>query len=411
MNERRPALVVLSALFPSREHPLAGVFIKERMFRVARHMPLTVVSPQPWFPLQGLLRRWRPAYRTPRPLLETIDGITVHRPRFLALPAIGRRFDGFFMALSTLRILRGLARAGRADVIDAHFAYPDGYAAALLGRWLQLPVSITLRGTEARLRKQPPLRRRMSNALRAAARVYCVSASLRGIALELGADAARTLVVGNGVDLDNFFPEDQRLARRRLNIADDARVIVSVGGLVERKGFHRLIECLPKLRSRWPDILLLIVGGPSPEGDWSDRLRAQVTQLDLDANVRFLGALPPSALRAPLSAADVFALATSNEGWANVFLEAMACGLPVVTTRVGGNAEVVCRDQLGVLVPFGDRDALCRALSSALDQPWDRVAIRSYAAENTWDRRIELLLGHFDSMHASSSGAPAAPRG
>jgi teichuronic acid biosynthesis glycosyltransferase TuaC len=77
--------------------------------------------------------------------------------------------------------------------------------------------------------------------------------------------------------------------------------------------------------------------------------------------VHFLGALPPDELKWPLSASDVFVLATRNEGWANVFLEAMACGLPVVTTDVGGNAEVVCRDELGSIVPFGDRVALQQA--------------------------------------------------
>ncbi len=151
MTAAGPALVVFSSLFPSEQEPLAGVFIRERMFRVAKVLPVTVVSPQPWFPLQWLLRYLWPGYRPAKATHDSMSGIEVLRPRFLALPGILRRFDGFFMALASKAAIRRLARQGRADLIDAHFGYPDGYAASLLGRWLQLPVTVTLRGTEPRL--------------------------------------------------------------------------------------------------------------------------------------------------------------------------------------------------------------------------------------------------------------------
>jgi glycosyltransferase involved in cell wall biosynthesis len=126
--------------------------------------------------------------------------------------------------------------------------------------------------------------------------------------------------------------------------------------------------------------------------------------------VHFLGALPPDELKWPLSASDVFVLATRNEGWANVFLEAMACGLPVVTTDVGGNAEVVCGDALGTLVPFGDETALQQALDGALDKAWDRGAILDYARANQWDRRVAQLLQAFEPLLAgTAANIPAAP--
>ena len=116
-------------------------------------------------------------------------------------------------------------------------------------------------------------------------------------------------------------------------MAIDAPVLESVGALVERKGFHRVIECLPALRRRFPGLRYLVVGGPGPEGDWGARLRRDVIDLGLQECVVFLGTLAPGELNVPLSAADVFVLATRNEGWANVLLEAMACGLPVVAFR------------------------------------------------------------------------------
>jgi teichuronic acid biosynthesis glycosyltransferase TuaC len=122
----------------------------------------------------------------------------------------------------------------------------------------------------------------------------------------------------------------------------------------------------------------------------------------VEEHVRFLGPMAPEQLKLPLSAADVFVLATANEGWANVFLEAMACGLPVVTTDVGGNREVVCRQELGTIVPFGDAKALAAALEQALERCWDRQAIIAYARENSWDKRIDKLVERFCQLTGAS---------
>jgi teichuronic acid biosynthesis glycosyltransferase TuaC len=390
-------LVVFSSLFPSAARPGAGLFVRERMFRVARHRPLVVVSPQPWFPGQSLIRWLRPGYRPQAPALETQQGIRVYHPRFLSVPGLLRQFDGWSMALASFWLLRRLKRQG-ARLIDAHFTYPDGEAATRLGRWLDLPVTITLRGTEVPHSKNPVLRPHLARTLKAAARVFSVSDSLRRLAIELGVPAEKTEVVGNGVDVERFHPVDRAAARSRYGIPENAQVLVSVGALVERKGMHRVIDCLPALIQKHANLHYLIVGGGSPEGDSRAELTAQVARLGLAGRVHFLGPLPPDELKWPLSASDVFVLSTRNEGWANVFLEAMACGLPVVATDVGGNAEVVCRDELGSIVPFGDEAALQQALGAALDQDWDRGAILDYARANQWDTRVAQLLRAVDAV-------------
>ena len=403
-----PRLVVFSSLFPHAGEPGAGLFVRERMFRVGRLLPITVVSPRPWFPGQGLIRRLRPGYRPPTARREVQDGVEVLFPRFFALPALCRHWDGFFMALGSLAALVRLRRSGH-NLIDAHFAWPDGYAAALLGRWLNLPVTITLRGTEPREARHPDKRRRMERAFALAERVFAVSESLRRLAVGLGAGPGKSRVVGNGVDAERFRPEERAAARDRYAIPRDGRVLISVGALVERKGFHRVLDCLPELLRSYPGLHYLIVGGASPEGNIEAELRAQVRRLGLDGRVHFLGALPPDELRWPLSAADCFVLATANEGWANVFLEAMACGLPVVTTDVGGNTEVVSRAELGTIVPFGDPQALAAALHAALGRDWDRRAIRDYAEANAWDRRVEVLVEAFRGL-VQSDRPGAQPR-
>jgi glycosyltransferase involved in cell wall biosynthesis len=401
-----PRLLVLSSLFPSVAQPGAGLFIRERMFRVGKRIPIVVVAPQAWFPLQGLVRLFRPHFRPPAPRFEVMQGVEVYRPRFLCFPGILKWTDGFFFALGSLLTVRRLVRKHHLNILDVHFGYPDGYAGTLLGRWLKLPVVITLRGKEERLARTE-VRSRLQRAVVGADRLVSVSDALRQVAIDLGARPEKIEVIGNGIDLSKFQPIDRAQARASLGLPTGATILVSVGTLVERKGFHRVIELLPALRKRHPALQYLIVGGPGPEGDNSDRLKKMAEDLGVADCVHFLGAYPPEKLRVPLSAADVFVLATSYEGWANVFLEAMACRLPVVSTQVGGNAQVVSAPELGRLVPFGDSAALQGAIEDAVSHPWDRDRIAAYAHANAWDNRIAPLLEVFAQALATTTRVPA----
>lgn len=394
-----PRLLVLSSLFPSAAQPNAGLFIRERMFRVGRHLKIFVVAPQAWFPGQSLIRQVRPHFRPMVPKCELMQGIEVHRPRFFCVPGLFKWADGFFMGLAAYMTARRIMRKQSINIIDAHFGYPDGYAGYLLGRWLGLPVMLTLRGKEERL-SSTNVRRPLARAVQSADHVITVSAALRDVAISLGADAGHVQVIGNGIDLSKFVPLPRDEARVQARLPLDAKLMVTVGTLVRRKGFHRVIEVMPALLRRYPDLHYLIVGRGGPEGDESAALNSQVSALGLEQHVHFLGPVNPEDLHVPLSAADVFVLASSYEGWANVLLEALACGTPVVATDVGGNSQVVNGEALGEIVRFGDSAALEAALDRALARGWDRNAIRAYAESNSWDSRIPPLLEAFDRLLA-----------
>jgi glycosyltransferase involved in cell wall biosynthesis len=367
------------------------------MFRVGKQLPLIVVSPKPWFPGQGLIRLFRPHYR-PLPARKEIQaGVEVIFPRFLAIPGMLRGLDSLFMAIGSYFTLRRLKAQGF-NLIDAHFAYPDGHAAQRLGRWLGLPVTVTLRGTEVPQSRNPALVPKLREVFRDADQVITVSDSLRQLAYSLGLPQARGQVVGNGVDAERFRPVSKSEARQRFALPKEAKVLITVGGLVERKGFHRVIACLPSLLEKHPDLHYLVVGGPCPEGDMTQALKDQVAELGLTERVHFLGSISPDDLKWPLSAADIFVLSTRNEGWANVILESMACGVPVVASDVGGNAEVVSSSELGAIVPFDDQAALTAALDQALLLGWHAHTIRAYAEENSWDNRVETLVSLFKRM-------------
>ncbi|MDQ3189314.1 MAG: glycosyltransferase [Pseudomonadota bacterium] len=397
MGIAQPRLLVFSSLFPSGVQPGAGLFIRERMFRVGKHVPIVVVAPQPWFPGQALLRWVRPHFRPMALTFEIMDGVAVHRPRFFCIPAVFKWTDGLFMALSSFFTVRRIAREHNANLIDAHFGYPDGYAAVLLGRWLKLPVIITLRGKEAG-QAFTSVARALKRAITGADQLITVSAALQAFAIEQGARPPCVQVIGNGVDLAKFSAVPRADARRQLRLPQDAEVLVSVGSLVEGKGFHRVIECLPPMLAAHPKLHLMIIGGAGIARDFGGELKRMTRELRLDDKVHFLGPIPHERLNVPLSAANAFVLATSYEGWANVFLEAMACGLPVVTTDVGGNAEVVNGRSLGRLVPVGDARRLQEAISEALRITWDRQTIRAYAESNSWDARMQPLINSYQQV-------------
>ena len=112
-------------------------------------------------------------------------------------------------------------------------------------------------------------------------------------------------------------------------------------------------------------------------------------------NVRFLGVMKPEALNLPLSASDISVLASTNEGWANAILEAMACGVPVVASNVGGNSEVISGEELGRIYDCNENGALFEALSNSLSKEWNTRTITKYAMSNGWDVRVEQLLNTF----------------
>jgi glycosyltransferase involved in cell wall biosynthesis len=200
--------------------------------------------------------------------------------------------------------------------------------------------------------------------------------------------------------MEKFFPVPKDEARQELGLPLDRKIIISVGGLVKRKGFHRVLAVLPEVTEKYREILYVIVGGPTVEGDLGPELREQVKELNLDAHVHFTGSLPYDKVRKWLNAADVFCLATSNEGWANVFFEALACGKPVVTTKVGGNEEVIKSGDYGILVDLDDQKQLKDAIIEALEKKWDHGKIIKYASENNWENVARKVLQELNDIVA-----------
>ena len=390
--------VVLSSTFPNANQPTLGIVVRERMTALARHCELRVVAPIPWFPANGLIRGSRYVGLAP---VEAGGPFPVYHPRVLSIPRYLKCVDGILYAASLVRFMSRLRRDFPFDLIDAHFAYPDGLAAVLLGRLLRRPVVVTLRGSIVRLQHYRLHRPQIRWALDRAARVIAVSQSLKDVATDLGVDARHISVIPNGVDLSKFRPKVRSAAREACGLPLDRPIILTVGGIYEGKGQHHVVEALARLSARRPDAVYVMVGEDRRDG-YVEGLRERVARAGLGERVRFAGRKPHDALADWYSAADVFCLATRSEGWANVLLEALACGTPVVATRVGGNAEIVPSDRYGLLVAHGDVPALADALDRAIESRWDRAALAAYAAGHTWDAAASLVMGEFERVLAAA---------
>jgi glycosyltransferase involved in cell wall biosynthesis len=295
--------------------------------------------------------------------------------------------------------VQGLIDAGYDfDVIDAHYFYPDGVAAALLARSFGKPLTITARGTDLNLIPQYALPRRMIQwAARQAEASIGVCAALTDVLRGWGVPEARLHVMRNGVDLERFRPEAPRLARQALGIGA-APVLLSVGHLVERKGHHLVIQAMPEVLRRHPKALLLVVG----EGEERPRLEALIRQLGVADHVRLTGAVPNDRLAQWYSAADALVLASSREGWANVLLEAMACGTPVVATNIWGTPEVVAEEAVGVLLAQRSAEGVAEGICRLLQAPRDRAYVRQYAERFSWAATSEAQLQLFARLAQGS---------
>jgi len=386
-------ILTITSVFPNSLEPHLGIFVKQRMFSLAKFCELKVVAPIYWH--KFLKRNFKVSY------LEIQDGIEVYHPKFFYIPKFLKSLDGFFFALSIIGTLLKIRKRFNFDIIDSHFAYPEGYGAVLIAKILNIPVSVTLRGTIERLGVHPIIRRQIKWALNNANIIIAVSNSLKDRATELGITSDKITVIRNGIDPKKFYLLDKIDARKRLGLPLDKKILLSIGGLVKRKGFHHVIDILPEVIKKVPNLLYIIIGGPSIEGDISNFLKEKIKKLNLKNYVKLVGPKPHAELVYWYNAADLFCLFSSKEGCPNVVLESLACGTPVVSSNVGGIPEIIVNDSLGYIVNYNTK-YLKNVILKALNKSWDRKFIEKYGKKYTWELVAQQQLLLFKNALAQS---------
>jgi teichuronic acid biosynthesis glycosyltransferase TuaC len=390
-------ILTYTTLYPDSIRPAHGIFVENRLRHLIGSHPIEskVVAPVPWFfsnaPCFG---NYAVFSRVPKQ--ESRHGIQVEHPRYPIFPKAGMILAPFLLALATKPLVRRIIDNGYDfDILDAHYFYPDGVAAAIIARSVGKPFVVTARGTDLNLIADYRIPRKLIRwTANQASGLITVCQALKDKLVEIGVDQRRITVLRNGVDLNQFKPPEQReTLRHSLGLA--GLTILSVGGLVPRKGHDLIIRSMLDLA----EISLLIIGkGPDQE-----KLRGLVKQLQLSDRVRFLGPVEPEQMPGYYGAADMLVLASDREGWANVLLESMACGTPVVATRIWGTPEVVADPSAGILINERTSEAIVQGIQNLLSAMPDHAATRRYAEQFSWDSTSTGIINLFNGISRGKS--------
>jgi glycosyltransferase involved in cell wall biosynthesis len=378
-------VLTLSTLYPDSGRPSFGIFVERQTLALAARdgVEVEVVAPV-GLPLWPMTRH--PHYRAKAllPAKERRQGLLVHRPRFRIWPGL----SGAAAARSLAAAVLPLARALRCDVIDSEFFWPDGVAAMHLAEALSLPFQVKARGSDIHFwGRRPAVAAQMLEASLRASGLLAVSGALRADMAAMGMPEEKIRVHYTGVDLERFKPADREAAKRSHGV--EGPLIVTPGNLVPLKGQKLAIEALAAL----PGATLLIAG----EGPERPALEALIAARGLAPRARLLGSVPPDKMPELLAAADLMLLPSEREGLANVWIESLASGTPILIADVGGAREVLDRPEAGRLVAR-DAASIAAAAREMLDSPPDPPAVRRSAERFSWERNGAELHEHLAGL-------------
>lgn len=389
-------VLFISQIFPTPVNPTKGVFSQQLVQGLMDYCDVSVVCPQPWFPR---LPRWKFLERwhgySLIPTEYDVDCIPVLSPKYPFIPKLGDRYHSFLFFLGLVRYAYALRRRFRFDVINAHWLYPDGVAAARLARIMGVPLVLSGLGCDVNMFLfEKHKRGAILRALKQASRVTVVSEELKVHLLGVGIDQEQVTVIRNGVNKQLFYPRDQTECVRMLGLPQRYPCVVFVGRLAEEeeKGLRYLIEAFQKLVRVRKLITLYVIGDGPMLKPYNDLVHNQ----GLQEQIRFVGAKAHQDIPLWIGACDVFCLPSLREGCPNVVLEALSCGRPVVASEVGDIPHLIGKDN-GLLVEPGNSHQLCEALDIALEKKWNQAEICRSVSTLTWNaaasQYFSVLLG------------------
>jgi glycosyltransferase involved in cell wall biosynthesis len=378
-------VLIVTKVFPTSTQPEAAPFNRHQFAALGKLCSVNVLGLVPWYPGSCWVDRWmgRPGAAFP-PRRELVDGLNVRHPRVLYLPKVGQAVAGWTYALSLIR--EALRFRGAVDVVLGAFAYPDGWAALMIGRWLGVPVVVKVHGSDVNVSGEAPhLRGQVSRVLASAAAVVGPSDALVRRCVELGASPECATVIMNGVSGELFHPRNPGQCRRDLGRPPDRRVLLFVGRVEAAKGIFELLDAFESATRLHPDLDLVLVG------DGVDRSKCEKRVAQQRLPVHFAGTCSQDQVALWMGAADLVTLPSWREGTPNVVIEALASGRRVVASAVGGIPAIVDQACLGELVPSRDSRALAEALTRALSTTYDPELVAQAAGFGDWMASAQSL--------------------
>jgi len=382
----------VSHMFPNPIHPNNGVFVKERLKYLAQKIDVTVLAPLPYFPLNYLIKKYKGLNKVQQ--RETFDTLSVYHPKYLCIPRILKFSDGFLYFASLNSFFERICRQESIDIFDFHWVYPDAFAGLRWARKFNKKIVVTIRGNESICYFENSLRKKMLiNTLKSVDHIIAVSNDMKKkVVDEYDIKHNKITVIPNGIEPKKFNMIDRKKARKVCNLENDKKYILSLSRLSHEKGLEYLFKAFSSLDAK--DTELVVVG----DGPLKEKLVIMASDLKIANKVKFIGAVPHQETYLWYNAADVYCLPSLWEGCPNVIIESLACGTPVVSTKVGGIPDLVLSEDYGFLVSPGDEVSLSKALEKALNRDWDRSHIADFGRQNTWDQVADRVIEVFKKV-------------
>ena len=381
-------VALLTNLFPNPVDEERGIFTLQIALNLKDSCDLTVISPLPFFPPIGFLRRLRGWYSFSQiPRRYSIHEIPVISPKYLILPRISDNIHARLMFYPVLKALRELKATAGVDLVNAHWLYPDGVVAAWACNKLKIPFVLTALGCDVNFCSEKPIMGRMiKDAVRQCRAITTVSADLKTKIERWGVCNNPPIDIPNGVDLSKFRIRDIRQCRQELHLKEDGKIILFVGRLSEEKGLNYLIDAVEAMVNRGEQSLRVIVVGDGPlKGFYRNLVQIK----DLSDFVLFVGNQEHGSIPLWMGAANLLCLPSIREGCPNVVLEALGAGRPVIASMVGGVPEIMKDGKQGFLSEPANAEDLARCLERGLGFKWDAEDLRKSVAERSWTKVAE----------------------
>jgi teichuronic acid biosynthesis glycosyltransferase TuaC len=383
-------ILTYTSLFPNNVTPNLGAFVARRMACWAEKYASSwrIVAPVPFFPKLPVQTPWQKYSDIFN--REPFQNHMVHHPVYLMLPKIGLPIQGLSMALCTSAAAKHIiSEHGPFDLLDAHFVYPDGYAALQISRKFDLPLVVTARGSDINSYSQiEGIRSKIQQVLKNVDAIVGVSNDLVEKMIALGAPEKRCHLITNGVDLERFRPRSNSEPKKV------APKLLAVGNLVPEKGVQLLLNAVFALLKEHPEIKLDIVGtGPEHKA-----LSDTCISLGIEGHVHFFGQIPHDKIHALFQNAGVFCITSLREGNPNVVMEALATGVPVAATPVGGVPELIVDAVNGFLAKAHTPESVANAIHRVLEKEWSPHKIRETVAGRTWEHVADEVQYVFEGV-------------
>ena len=373
-------ILIITNLFPNPQEPNRGIFVAEMVRELKNSADITMISPIPWVPKWGVLKRFKGWYKFSQiPYNYEINGQKVICPKYLAIPKLGS-LHSFFMFVSLYPKVKQLHKEKRFDLINAQWLFPDGVASCRISKILNIPIVLSAHGCDINLYMKMKSRRgQILKALNACEAVTVVSGQQKKSLLESGIPDSKISVIKNGFN-ENFKVQNKITLREELGLSTRQQLIIFLGQLVEVKGFTYLISAVKQLENASRNGYEVIVVGTGP---LSSMYEKKVSEMGLSEKIKFYGEKKHNEIQKWLGASDMLCLPSIREGCPTVVLEALACGKPVVASKVGEVPELV-NEKSGILFNPKDVNGLAESLSKAMSREWDENEISSSVKHLSW---------------------------